>query len=350
MYTKKIFIYNLKKDMVISEDLIVNGRKLLNKDYKITDNILDSLRKNYPSYNVSIYSDDAEAFIESENSKFESLENQLLHTESLIKNLFSKIKENSTANLADIRSITVKVMEYAENYPTNIIKLLNRSSSAEEYLYFHSLNVALLSVLIGKWLNLPKNALINLASAGVLHDIGKLFIPEKIINKKGHLTSEEFKICKTHSLKSYEIAKTIAFLSPSVLQAILFHHERIDGSGYPTHLEKDTIPLFARIVAVADVFDAITSNHCYKKKNNPLYALKSIYEESFSKLDPRTCTVLLHSISNFYEGQKIKLNTGEIAYILKLNINNYTKPIICLGNDVIDLSSQDVLSIIDFLQ
>ena len=348
MYSKKIFIFNLKKDMVTSEDLVINGRKQLNKDYVITENILNALKNNYPSYKISIYSDDGEAFIEYENSKFESLEKKLSSTETLIKNLFARLKEKNAVNIADIRPITTNVLEYSEDYSTNIVKLLNRSCNSDEYLYEHSLNVALLSVLIGTWLKVPKNSLSNLATAGILHDIGKMSIPDKIINKKGHLTTDEFKICKTHALLSYESTKRIPLLSPSVLQAVLFHHERLDGSGYPTHLKKDTIPLFARIIAVADVFDAITSNRCYTNKENPLYALKSIYEESFSKLDPRICTTLIHNISKFYEGQKILLNNDKTAYILKLNMNNYTKPIICLDNDVVDLSSQNELSIVDF--
>ena len=348
MYSKKILINNLKKDMVTSEDLVINGRKLLNKDYTITESILNALKDNYPSYYISIYNNDGTAFIEQENSKLEALEKNLVSTQTLIKNLFAKLKEKNAVSIADLRPITTNILEYAKKYSTNIIKLLNRSYKPDEYLYGHSLNVSILSVMIGIWLNIPKNSLSNLATAGILHDIGKLNIPDKIINKKGHLTSDEFKICKNHALMSYETAKRISLLSSSVLQAILFHHERFDGSGYPTHLKEETIPLFARIIAVADVFDAITSNRCYTTKESPLYALKQVYEESFSKLDPRICTTFIHNIAKFYEGQKVLLNNDKTASILKLNMNNYSKPIICLDNDVIDLSNQNELSIVDF--
>lgn len=116
------------------------------------------------------------------------------------------------------------------------------------------------------------------------------------------------------------------------------------------HLKDDKIPLLARITAVADTFDAITSNHEYKTKKNPLFALESIYEDSFSKFDAKIATTFIHNISKYYEGTMIKLNYSSEAYIVKLNQNNFFKPIICVdNNNVIDLSKQDELEIVDFI-
>lgn len=222
----------------------------------------------------------------------------------------------------------------------NVFQLMQKVKHLDDLTYSHCNNVALISYNIGQWLGLSQQDLQELALSGLLIDIGKIQICDSILSKNGKLTEDELIEIRKHSILSYELIKDYDFISDRVKKAVLFHHERMDGSGYPFKLMADKIPLFTRIVAISDVYNALISNRPYRKGKTPFEAIKVFQEEYMDKLDSNILYMFLNRISSYYIGQKVLLNNdakGEIIFIPK---NTLHRPIIKLEtkDELVDLS------------
>lgn len=231
-----------------------------------------------------------------------------------------------------------------------VIRCLNCIHRADEYTYKHSVNVAFYSMLIAKWLHFSDRRIKLAVKSGLLHDIGKVRIPNEILNKKGKLTREEFEIIKEHTILGYEIVKDLKEIENDVKSAVLLHHERIDGSGYPYHFYSDNVNLFARIVAVADVFDAMTSDRVYKGKATPFDVFEMFQTVGIGIFDTQILNSFTSKLSTYLVGAKVLLNcgrTGEIAYIPQQDLIN---PIVKVESEYIDLAKSEETKIISMLQ
>ena len=171
---------------------------------------------------------------------------------------------------------------FASKTSIQLFDLLHCMKSIDDSVYAHSINVALISRAIGKWLKLPQAELNELTIAGMLHDIGKAEIPSEILNKTGKLTDEEFELIKSHALKGSKLLKKAGFNS-DIQFAALQHHERSDGSGYPRGLEADEISDFASIIAIADVYDAMTSARSYRTPKCAFQVIAAFEEDGLKK-------------------------------------------------------------------
>ena len=167
----------------------------------------------------------------------------------------------------------------------------------------HSMRVGEYSLLIGKELGLSKEECDNLHQAAIVHDIGKIGIADAVLNKPGRLTDEEYAIMKTHVIKGAEILKDFTLVD-HIIEGVLYHHERYDGSGYPKGLKGEEIPLFGRIIAVADVFDAMTANRVYRQKMDIDYVINEMIRGKGKQFDGRFVDILLGLI----ESKKIDVN------------------------------------------
>jgi putative nucleotidyltransferase with HDIG domain len=193
----------------------------------------------------------------------------------------------------------------------------------------HSINVALLAAMTGISLGYRGKRLKYLTLGALLHDLGKLRVPYEILNKPGSLTDEEFAIIKQHPQMGVEILKNTRVL-PSVLATIEEHHERWDGSGYPYGLKGNKIHLDAQIVAVADVFEALTADRPYRKGLPPYYALEMILAWSGKDFNPVVVQNFKESLILYPENAIVTLNTGEIGVVVAIPIEFPTRPIIRL--------------------
>lgn len=204
-------------------------------------------------------------------------------------------------------------------------------------------------MLLGKWLGLKSSQIDDLIKAAILHDIGKVKIPEKILNKKGKLSDEEFEIMKKHPVHSYEIALDSQKLSFDILKAILLHHEKENGSGYPLMVRGDKIPLYAKIIGICDVYDALTSERVYKGRMSPFDAFKIIELDGYELFDVKVMLTFLQNISNYYIGTDVVLNNGDIGQVVYINPRNISYPIVKIGSEYIDLLSTKELKIVSLL-
>ncbi len=209
----------------------------------------------------------------------------------------------------------------------------------DDVTYTHSLNVSIIAKAFGKWLNLESKMINDLGIAGLLHDIGKTQIPKSILDKPGKLTPEEYEEIKKHPIYSYQLASK-QNLNDNILKGILMHHERYDGSGYPEGIKGEQINLFARILAIADVFEAMTATRAYRSKICPFKVFSILESESYINFDPSIIHKILDNMACSYLGATVKLNTGQDAKIIFIN-KNVSRPIVEINGSIFDLSMED---------
>lgn len=227
-------------------------------------------------------------------------------------------------------------------------QLKNAGNSKEEYTYRHSVNVAVLSALLGKWLGLERPVVGDLMLAGALHDIGKSQVPLEILNKPGDLTSFEMQDMKQHTILGYQLLKDCETLPKLLRLWILQHHERLDGSGYPYGYQGSKVSYHAQIIAVADIYDAMTSSRVYRDADTPLKVISELSAEMFGKLDPGICKVFLEKLAESLIGNSVRLNNGAEAEIIfwDMRLGNM-KPVVKTANgEYIDLEKAKELNII----
>ncbi|HZK27336.1 MAG TPA: HD-GYP domain-containing protein [Thermoclostridium sp.] len=253
-----------------------------------------------------------------------------------IKELLHDISTGKTENVDDVIRIADSVY-FKKDQNMDIINCITQIRNVDEYTYYHCINVSMISMLIGKWLKLGSDDIHMLVQAGLLHDIGKSVIPDSIIEKPGKLTVKEYESVKKHSQYGYYLAKKSNRFNDKITEAILYHHEREDGSGYPQGLHGDMIPLFAKIIAVADTYDAMTANKTYKSNQSPFEVFAMMQNSCFGYLDPVVLNTFLSNISHYYVGIKVKLNDGRIAEVVYINYMQYGKPVLKVGDEYIDL-------------
>ncbi len=198
----------------------------------------------------------------------------------------------------------------------------------DDYTYNHSLGVSILSIAIGIELGLCTQDLYDLGFCALLHDIGKMSVPIQIIAKPAKLTAEEFTIVKQHPTKGAEFFVKHNLANSRICEGVLTHHEKYDGTGYPGGLSGEDIPLFGRIISVADVYDALTSMRPYRKPSTPSEAIEYIMGSSGTAFDITIVKAFLNKVSPYPIGSCVKLNNGEIAIIVKQNENNPLRPVI----------------------
>jgi len=235
----------------------------------------------------------------------------------------------------------------------NVMQLMQKVRDLDDTTYVHSHNVALTSHLIGRWMELPEEQLKELTQTALFIDIGKMRVDEEIMQKKGRFSDVEYAAAQKHAQYSYEAIKDYHFLSHQVAMGVLHHHERMDGSGYPMGLKGEDIPFYARIVAVADVYNALTSKRPHRDKMTPFEAIRIMETEFNELLDPKVLYLFLNRIGTLFTGQRIILQdgrTGEIIFVPRQNIH---RPMVRMDDtdEVIDLNQTDYrqLKIQDFV-
>ncbi len=238
-----------------------------------------------------------------------------------------------------------------ENMYSNfsIIECLNQIKSSDEYTYSHCVNVSLYSMLIGKWLKLPENEIMLLLNAGILHDVGKSKVPMEILNKRGPLTLREFDVIKKHSVYGFEIIKDIPDINENVKNAVLMHHEKENGTGYPFGAIGTGISYHTKIISIADVFDALTSERVYKNRLTPFDTFREFERIGIGEgyYDPGILLTFLYNISQYYIGSRVMMNTGKLGEIIYIPPHNISNPVVRVEGDYIDLSVRQDMKIVE---
>lgn len=264
--------------------------------------------------------------IEVANVISETLKMQTIFT---IKTLFTVSRKNDKDNFDNIleqtkRQVDDIIDEILNNKHTlvNIIDL----KVFDDYTYYHSVNVAVLSIIIGVRLKLTRDKLYELGMSAILHDIGKVFIAKELLNKKEKLTEEELNTIREHPKLGYNYLKEKYSLPFSVYQAIYQHHEKYNGKGYPLGLRGKKINLYGKIIAIADVYDALTSDRSYRKAISPSDAYEYIMGQAGISFDVDLVTIFTRSIAAYPVGTFVKLSNGLIGLVVKNNSDFILRP------------------------
>jgi HD-GYP domain-containing protein (c-di-GMP phosphodiesterase class II) len=273
-----------------------------------------------------------------------------LRTVQLYKKEFISWQSGLSVNIANIRNILLPLLEEIESVSREIFSLYHLSNK-KEYLYQHSIAVAVISALIARKMNYSYRDMVQVALAGCLSDAGMAKINQRLLHKTEPLTEEEFNEVKKHTRYSLEMIPEHTLLKNETRLAIYQHHERVDGSGYPMGNVDNKIHAFAKIIAVADTFHAMTSERLYRKKQSPFRVIEQMRQDHFGKFDLTVLQSLSNAITQFTTGSKIRLSNGEQAEILFIS-NTPTRPLVkTIENDLIlDLEKNRHLFIEEILE
>ena len=267
-----------------------------------------------------------------------------------IQNMFSFL-EGNTENMTTayqaiqgIEKVVGQVVEAATGDGSSFVHIHDLKSH-DEYTYHHSLSVSLLSIATGQEMGLDGDQLLKLGRCAMLHDAGKQFIPLEIINKTGKLTDEEFQIMKDHPVVGAKSLKAKGIGDVELWGGAMFHHEKVNGRGYPKGLRKEEIPLFARIIAVADVYDAVTSYRSYRKPMHPSMAYEIICSEIETSFEYDIVKAFTNRLIVYPVGCVLELTDNRIAVVVDNEVK--LRPIVKLAetNELFDLADVKNLTV-----
>lgn len=269
--------------------------------------------------------------------KFQKFQSDYALNIAYLKENFEAIIAGGGAECSDLMLENCEAL-FKSKTTLELFDMLANMRNLEDPIYSHSLNVALIARSIGKWLHLSSDDLNVLTLAGLLHDIGKTQIPESILNKPGRFTDEEFATMKSHPLLGKKILNNKGFDS-RILAATLQHHERSDGSGYPRGLMEDEMDDFACIIAIADVYDAMTSARAHRDPLCSFQVINEFEKDGLNKYHTRFVLTFLEHIANTYNNSRVILNNAKTGRVVYINKSNLSRPVIQMDSgEIINLA------------
>ena len=268
-------------------------------------------------------------------------------TSRLVKSLMDEIRLGNSVNTPAAKETVSNCVDSVIQNPDAML-LLSRLKNKDEYTSEHSLNVAIVSIAFGRHLGMDRDQLNEIGLCGMLHDMGKIVTPQEVLNKPGRLEGEEIEIMKRHPADGREILMSSSGIHDSVIDVAYGHHERLDGSGYPRGLESDKLSLYTKMVTIADVFDAVTSDRVYRDGVSSFQALRMLHSQRGQSYDPSLVIQFIECVGIFPIGTVVELHNGEIGLVVQTHPRLKLKPKIRLlldGNNtplepkVIDLAT-----------
>ena len=365
---KRVLTINAKEGMVVAGDvyttnnhLVISRGTVLDKEiierlkyYSIFDFFIEEDKTN----KLSSYSQDElermifqEYNIETgsyyqkikESEEFEAFERMFQDSVHDIKTCINEVVSKSGEVKVEQLLYSVKRITDDFKPDVSLFDMLHCIEGYDDLTYIHSVNVALICRVIGMWLGYPEEECDVLTISGLFHDIGKVMIPKEVIGKPGRLTATEYAVVQTHTIHGYNLLKDLD-LDERIKLATVQHHERCDGKGYPFKHRYNDIDPFSRIVSIADVYDAMTSNRIYRKGICPFEVI-SIFEDSMDAYDPKVLFVFLEKIANSYVNADVVLNGDMEGKIVMINKFALVRPGVLVGGAYVDLAHQSNMNI-----
>ncbi len=266
-----------------------------------------------------------------------------------VVDMFSTARMGKAIEVGQALTLVEDIANSASRHPHALISLA-RLKNVDEYTYMHSVAVCGLMIALARQLNMNEERVREAGLAGLLHDIGKIAITNQILNKPGKLTDTEFAVMKTHPERGLRILQNSDSVSPAVLDVCLHHHEKIDGTGYPHGLRGDDISLLARMGAVSDVYDAITSDRPYKQGWLPAEAIRKMAEWSKGHFDDAVFQAFVKTVGIYPIGSLVRLTSGRLGVVIEQNADSLltprikvffsTKSRVQIAPEVVDLARQ----------
>lgn len=346
---------NIKENAVLAKPIYnERGKVLVNSGVKLDHHLIRRLSDFGISY----------VYLEDKNTKdvmiTQTISDQL-HWEAMntIEQSFQEFKKADSSSISMVmeksaptfKKLISRVLEELKNH-TELFSMMSDVYLYDNYIFAHSLNVTIYSLALGLELKLSSSQLEILGLGAIMHDVGKMGVPLEILMKPGKLTEEEYNIIKSHAESGFEMLRKVETMPLLVAHCAYQHHERLNGSGYPRGLKEEEIHLFGKIIAVADVFDAITSNRVYKEALLPHEALEILYTGSGRLYDAKIVEAFRKSIVLYPNGLGVLLSNGEKGVVCRQNKGMNERPVVRIleKNEIeiipYDLDLREHLSII----
>lgn len=249
--------------------------------------------------------------------------------------------------ILEIRTTLESLIGQIHHY--NVLTFHPRNFHLRDFIYHNSIMVSLTSFILAKWHGLSAKDVMPVALGGLLHDIGNAKIDPAILFKPNKLSIDEIEEMKKHTIIGYNVLKNVPAINDGVKLCALQHHEREDGSGYPLGVRGDKIHLYSKIVAVTDMFHAMTTDRFHKKSISRYLVLEQLLNESFGKLDPAIVQTFVNKITSFHNGTLVKLNDNRVGEIVFSDRSQPTRPWINVNGKIINLTTERHLYIQDVI-
>jgi HD-GYP domain-containing protein (c-di-GMP phosphodiesterase class II) len=252
-----------------------------------------------------------------------------VHTQAqdLVGDLMGNVEQGEAIDIAPIHQLANELQSSVFRN-ANALSCLGRIREKDKYLLEHSVNLSVLMSLFGNYRKLSPDALHQTIVGALLHDIGKILTPDEILHKPGRLTPEEFEVMKAHARHSRNLLEATEGIGELSIITAAQHHERMDGSGYPEGLKGDDISIYGRMVAITDVYDAITSDRVYHKGMTPSQGLKKLLEWSNGHLDPVLVKEFIRCVGLYPIGSLVLLESGRLGVVIETNEEDQRLPVV----------------------
>lgn len=359
---KQIPVTELVPGMVTSEDVLTYDLKMIvPKGVVLTENIIARL-EGYSIYYIHVEDEIATEFYntisgtqQEENtadrlsskermrssSQFQHFCQDFNHcAEHFRDNLMASLYRGEPFKSNELVEETLQLM-YQDDSSISVFDMLLNMKNKDDSVYVHCIDVALISNMLSKWLHFSEEDQVMTTACGLFHDVGKFLLPMNVLRKPGKLTPEEFEIIKTHTIEGFHLLSNYDHIPLPVKNTALMHHEKCDGSGYPYGIKGDEIDKYSKIVTIADIFDAMTSERIYRKAMCPFTVIKSFEDEGIQKYEMKYILTFLENVANSYLNHRVTLSNGMEGNVIFINHGAYSRPIIRTeNNEIINLQDE----------
>lgn len=253
------------------------------------------------------------------------------------------VERNLTLDVSDLLKNSLDIIAGTKG-KIGLLDMLQNMREYDDSTFAHCLNVGLICNIFATWLHFDKEETEMATACGLLHDVGKLLVPHSIITKPGKLSNEEFTEIKKHPIEGYQLLLS-QNVDERICNAALMHHERCDGTGYPFGVKEPEIDKYSKMVAIADVYDAMTASRVYRGPLCPFKVIELFESEGLYKYDTRYMLIFLENVVNTYIQNRCRLNNGSEGDIIYINKDRLSRPIVQCGTKYINLAEESGLTI-----
>ena len=261
--------------------------------------------------------------------KFNRVKSLYANANQLMQSMMRDVRLGQQIDIEQCEPMVDNILDAMFSFPSALLPLA-QVKSRDEYTFQHSVAVAALAVAFGRVLDLPRDEIKELALGGLLHDVGKAKVPGRILNKPGKLDDAEFAVMKHHVVSTAELLGSVKGVSEIALNAAAQHHERFDGTGYPHGLKGDEITLHGQMLAIVDVYDAITSIRVYHKGMPPTDALRKLFEWGGSHFNPRLVQAFIKGVGIYPAGSLVRMESDKLGIVREVMPDRLLQPVVQL--------------------
>lgn len=350
---RKVKITELTDRMFVAKDIYAEELLIVPANTKTTPRMVAKLEM-YGIHSIEVYegseAEEKTASMESyldtvkKSSEFQRFNK---HYDNVVNNLEAQfhdiVNHSSEIDVDRLLGQVDYLLDQSDN-SYHMFDMLQCMRDYDDSTFMHCMNVAVIGSMLAKWMKFSEDEIATVTLCGLLHDIGKLQIPDSILNKPGKLTPEEYEVIKQHTVKGYHLLKDKDLDNPIKLAA-LEHHEKCDGTGYPLAKRGEELHRFSKIVAIADVYDAMTAKRVYRDALCPFEVIASFEHDGIYKYETSYILKFLEEIANTYINNRVLLSDGTQGEIILINRRDLSRPLVKTAAGFIDLSDKRELEI-----